>query len=72
MLIKQRNIVLQTINYIIFIFNSYLPIIGPSWYIHIFPLNCVHISRTIVYNKYPQKNGEISPPKVPAVAELFI
>ena len=69
-LIKLRNIVLEIINNIIFIFNSYL-VITESWHIQFSFVNFVHISRTITYNKNQQKNGRlIAPKKIPAVATI--
>ena len=38
-LIKLRNIVLEAINNIIFIFNSYFVITAQSWHMHFFSLN---------------------------------
>ena len=68
---KTRNIVLETINNIIFILNSYLVITGQSWHIHFSFVNFVSISRSITYNKYQQNNGALSAPKIPAVASKF-
>ena len=67
-LIKLRNIILEMIKYIMFIFNSYLVITAQNWHIHFFFVNFVNTSRTNTYNKYQKKNGTLSAPKNLAVS----
>ena len=69
MLTKLWNIVLETITNVIFKFNSSFLITTQIWSIHFYFVNFVHISRTITYNKYQQKNGAFSALKIPDVAE---
>ena len=72
-LIKLRNIVLETaINNIMFIYNAYLVITAQSWHMHFSLVNFVHISRTIMHNKYQKKNGTIIVPKIVVVARVII
>ena len=66
-LIKLRYIVLETINNITFIFNSYFVITAQNWHVHFSFVNFVLISRTITYTKYQQKNGTLSAPKTTVV-----
>ena len=67
-LIELRNVVLETINNMIFMFNSYLVFTAQSWHIHFSLVNFTHVSRTITYNKYKKKNGALSAPEILVVA----
>ena len=54
-LAELRNTILETINNIIFIFNSYLVITAQNWHIYLSFVNFLHISRTITRSKITNK-----------------